>query len=294
LTLRENWGKSARATGIWHFFCRAGAPFGMASMRCSSWLYGQGVVGPADGSQARLRSLSHSPSRWRQRRPGPATTSTASTATRVIPVVTPVAAPVVIPVPAPLDVNSDMSGRSAVPISVANFLERLGQQASYGFGSALRKNPGGGAPPRHRRAVFRSWGEAYGISSTTNAQGDFAADHRQTWVAWPGSRARHARRQCRDSGTKAIPQSTFHWRCSPRGSISPRSGVTLRSTRARGHGVRGGPWIRKDQFQPGTPVSRRQRRLRRHIDGGLTELSYYWSMDQSRIVPKRRSNMCVL
>src|SRR6478609_1107162 len=27
-----------------------------------------------------------------------------------------------------------------------------------------------------------------------------------------------------------------------------------------------------------------------HIDGALTELSYYWSLDQSRIVP--RSNMC--
>ena len=59
----------------------------------------------------------------------------------------------------------------------SNFLERLGQQASYGFGSALRRNPGGGGASEATDApAFRMWGETYGISATNGAQGDFAGD----------------------------------------------------------------------------------------------------------------------
>jgi hypothetical protein len=62
------------------------------------------------------------------------------------------------------------------------FLERLGSQASSGFGRALRTNPGGGGASEATDATrFRTLGEAYGISVNTGAQADFLGDHRQTW-----------------------------------------------------------------------------------------------------------------
>jgi hypothetical protein len=62
-----------------------------------------------------------------------------------------------------------MSAGAAVTNLGSNFLERLGNQATCGFGSALRNNPGGGG------------------------------------------------------ASKAVPRSTFRWRCSRQRSISPRS-----------------------------------------------------------------------
>src|SRR5712692_1146912 len=51
--------------------------------------------------------------------------------------------PTPLPPPSPTDINSDLSGGAAVTNLGSNFLERLGNQASYGFGRALRNNPGG-------------------------------------------------------------------------------------------------------------------------------------------------------
>ena len=64
----------------------------------------------------------------------------------------------------------------------SNFLERLGGQASSGFGRTLRTNPGGGGASEASDAPrFRIWGETYGISVNTGAQADFVGDHRRTW-----------------------------------------------------------------------------------------------------------------
>ena len=85
------------------------------------------------------------------------------------------------PVPLPGSVNGAMSAGATVANLGSSFLERLGDQATSGLGSAFRSNPGGGgaseaaSPPR-----FRTWGEAYGISSSTGPQGVFAGDHRGT------------------------------------------------------------------------------------------------------------------
>ncbi len=63
------------------------------------------------------------------------------------------------PTPTPTSVNSDLSAGAAVTNLGSNFLERLGNQATNGFGRALRDNPAGGGaseatdPPR-----FRTWG----------------------------------------------------------------------------------------------------------------------------------------
>ena len=49
---------------------------------------------------------------------------------------------------------------------------------------------GGGASEATDAPRFRTWGEAYGISARTGAQGDFVGDRRQTWggVARLGAR----------------------------------------------------------------------------------------------------------
>jgi hypothetical protein len=48
------------------------------------------------------------------------------------------------PVPTSTSINSDLSAGAAVQNLGSNFLERLGNQATNGFGSASRGNPGGG------------------------------------------------------------------------------------------------------------------------------------------------------
>src|ERR1700744_6465980 len=110
--------------------------------------------------------------------------ATASAHAQVAPPPPPPPPPVVtpLPVPTPLDVNSEMSAGATVANLGSNFLERLGQQASSGFGSGLRRNPGGGGASEATDApAFRMWGELYGISATNGAQGNFDADRRQTW-----------------------------------------------------------------------------------------------------------------
>ncbi len=95
-----------------------------------------------------------------------------------------------------------MSAGAAVTNLGSNFLERLGNQATSGFGSALRNNPGGGGASEATEGPrFRTWGEAYGISARTGAQGVFVGDRRQTWGGVAGLGATPcAWRQCRRFG----------------------------------------------------------------------------------------------
>src|SRR5882757_10236135 len=97
------------------------------------------------------------------------------------------------PTPTPASINSDLSAGATVTNLGSNFLERLGNQATNGFGRASRSNPGGGgASESTDDPRFRTWEEVYGISARTNAQGDFAGDHRQTWGGVAGIGARIA------------------------------------------------------------------------------------------------------
>ena len=52
--------------------------------------------------------------------------------------------------------NSDLSVAAAVTNLGSNFLERLGNQASYGFGGALRNNPAGGGASEATRCARRT------------------------------------------------------------------------------------------------------------------------------------------
>ena len=82
-----------------------------------------------------------------------------------------------------------MSAGAAVTNLGSNFLERLGNQATYGFGSALRNNPGGGGASEATDAPrFSDLGRDLRDFGTTGAQGTFVGDQRQTWGGVAGLR----------------------------------------------------------------------------------------------------------
>jgi uncharacterized protein with beta-barrel porin domain len=171
----------------------------------------------------------------------------------------------------------------------SNFLERLGNQATSGFGSALRNNPaGGGASEATEASRFRTWGEAYGISARTDAQGGFVGDRRQTWGGVAGVGARVA------PGVNvglSVDQSQTSIDV-PLALQSARLDLTQLGFNAS---VDKGPWtwavalvhgFGKINSSRDTGFGIANAGYNAQIDGALTELSYYWSMDQSRIVPK--------
>jgi uncharacterized protein with beta-barrel porin domain len=82
--------------------------------------------------------------------------------------------------PTPTEINSEISAASQVLNLGSNFLERLGNRATNGYGFVLRNNPaGGGASEATEAPPYRGWGEVYGISVTTGPQGDFVGDRRR-------------------------------------------------------------------------------------------------------------------
>jgi uncharacterized protein with beta-barrel porin domain len=193
------------------------------------------------------------------------------------------------PTPSPTDINSDISAGATVTNLGSNFLERLGNQASSGFGSALRNNPGGGGASEATEAPrFRAWGEAYGIAARTGAQGDFVGDRRQTWGGVAGLGARVA------PGVNvgvSVDQSQTAIDV-PLALQSATLDLTQIGVNAS---VDKGPWtwaialvhgFGKINSSRDTGAGIANAGYHAHIDGALTELSYYWSLEQSRIVPK--------
>jgi uncharacterized protein with beta-barrel porin domain len=193
------------------------------------------------------------------------------------------------PVPTPTAVNSDLSAAAAVTNLGSNFLERLGSQATNGFGRASRNNPGGGgASETTDEPGFRTWEEAYGISTRTGAQGDFVGDHRQTWGGVAGFGARVA-----PGVNVGVSVDQSHTAIDvPLALQSATLDLTQFGFNAS---VDKGPWTWAVALVHGfgsinssrdTGFGIASAGYNAQIDGGLTELSYYWNMDQSRIVPK--------
>jgi uncharacterized protein with beta-barrel porin domain len=186
-------------------------------------------------------------------------------------------------------INSDLSAGSAVTNLGSNFLERLGNQATHGFGRALRNNPGGGGASEATDAPrFRAWGEAYGISARTGAQGDFVGDRRQTWGGVAGLGARIA------PGVN-IGISVDQSRTGIDVPLALQSATLDLTQLGVNASVDRGPWTWATALVHGfgkinssrdTGLGIASAGYNAHIDGALTELDYYWSMDQSRIVPK--------
>jgi uncharacterized protein with beta-barrel porin domain len=205
------------------------------------------------------------------------------------PVIVPPTVMVAPPTPSRSSDNAGMAAGATIVNLGSNFLERLGNQATHGFGNAWRSNPGGGgASEATDEPRFRTWGEAYGISATTAAQGDFAGDHRQTYGGVAGVGATIA------PGVNvgfSIDQS----RTSIDVPLALQSATLDLTQFGFNASVDKGPWTWAVALVHGlgnidssrdTGGGIANARYSGQIDGALTELSYYWSLDQSRIVPK--------
>jgi len=203
------------------------------------------------------------------------------------PTPTPIPSPT--PVPVPTTINSGLSAGAAVTNLGSNFLERLGDQATGGFGRASRSNPGGGGASEAMDApTFRTWGEAYGVSSRTGAQGEFAGDRRQTWGGVAGLGARIA------PGVN-VGFSVDQSRTAIDVPLALQSATLDLSQFGFNASVDKGPWTWAVALVHGfgkvdairdTGSGTASAGYHAQIDGALTEISYYWNTDQSRIVPK--------
>ncbi len=185
--------------------------------------------------------------------------------------------------------NSDASAGATVTNLGSNFLERLGNQATNGFGRASRSNPGGGgASESTDDPRFRTWEEVYGISARTRAQSDFVGDHRQTWGGVAGIGARVA------PGVN-VGFSVDQSRTAIDVPLALQSATLDLTQLGFNASVDKGPWtwavalvhgFGKVNSSRDTGLGIASAGYDAQIDGALTELSYYWNMDQSRIVPK--------
>lgn len=193
------------------------------------------------------------------------------------------------PTPTPSSTNYDQSaGNSAIDLG-SNFLERLGNQASGGVNRAFRTNPGGGgASVSTEDPRYRTWFEGYGISVRTDAQGDFVGDKRKTFGGVAGFGARVA------PGVNlgfSVDQSHTDIDV----PLALQS-ATLDLTQIGVNGsVDKGPWtwafavvhgFGKVHSTRDTGLGLATAGYRAAVDGALTEISYYWTRDQMRIVPK--------
>ena len=171
----------------------------------------------------------------------------------------------------------------------SSFLERLGNQATHGFGNAMRNNSGGGGASESTEAPrFRTWMEGYGISARTGAQGDFVGDRRQTFGGVAGIGARIA-----PGVNVGLSVDQSHTAIDvPLALQSATLDLTQIGVNAS---IDKGPWTWAIALVHGfgNINTRRDTGLGfatagygARIDGALTELSYYWSMDQNRVVPK--------
>ena len=171
----------------------------------------------------------------------------------------------------------------------SSFLERLGDQSSRGFARAARTNPGGGGASEDTDALrFRTWGEAYGISATNSAQGDFVGDHRRTTGGVAGVGANIA------PGVN-VGLSVDQSRTAIEIPLALQSAGLDLTQIGFNASVDKGPWTWAVALVHGfgnidssrdTGAGLARAGYTGQIDGALTEISYYWSLDQSRIVPK--------
>jgi uncharacterized protein with beta-barrel porin domain len=186
-------------------------------------------------------------------------------------------------------INSDVSSGATVANLGSSFLERLGNQATGGFNRNSRTNPGGGGASQAAEAPqFRAWGEAYGISATTGPLGLYVGDHRQTWGGVAGLGARVA------PGVN-VGFSVDQSRTSIDVPLAFQSATLDLTQLGFNASVDKGPWTWAVALVHGVGNVNSNRDTGQgfatagynaQVDGALTELSYYWTLDQSRIVPK--------
>ena len=205
------------------------------------------------------------------------------------PIPIPSASPSPTPSPTPTVINYDRSTGNAALNLGSSFLERLGNQASNGFDRSFRTNPGGGGASAESEAPrYRSWFEGYGISARTDAQGDFVGDKRKTFGGVAGFGARVA------PGVN-VGFSVDQSRTDVDVPLALQSATLDLTQLGFNASVDEGPWTWAFALVHGFGNVRSSRdtgfglataRYNAAIDGALTELSYYWTRGQGRIVPK--------
>jgi uncharacterized protein with beta-barrel porin domain len=203
------------------------------------------------------------------------------------PIPTPTPSPT--PSPTPTVINSTVSSGAALTNLGSNFLERLGNQSSNGFNRLQRTNPGGGGASESTEAPrYRTWFEGYGNFTKTGAVGDFVGDSRKTWGGVAGIGARVA------PGIN-IGFSVDQSRSAIDIPLALQSATIDLTQLGFTASVDSGPWTWASAVVHGfgNINSRRDTGLgiatagyNAKLDGVLSEISYYWTRDQGRIVPK--------
>jgi uncharacterized protein with beta-barrel porin domain len=193
------------------------------------------------------------------------------------------------PTPGITIISSEISANNAVSNLGSSFLERLGNQATNGANRIGRTNPGGGGASEAVEAPkVRAWGEAYGISSITGRQGDFAGDYRTTRGGVVGVGATFA-------PGFSVGFSVDQSRSQIEVPLAFQSATLNLTQLGANFSIDKGPWTVAGAFVHGFGQVSSQRdtgagfafaNYNAVIDGGLIELDYYWMQNQSRVVPK--------
>ena len=196
---------------------------------------------------------------------------------------------IVLPGPGLTDIDTQFASHQALFDLGSNFLRRAGDQATWGTNAVAGRNAGGGgASESTAPQTFRSWAEAYGISSHNDAQGDFVGDHRKTFggaagiaaTVLPGlnigatvdqSDTRIDLPLALQSAKLALTQFGFN------------ANYTVGAWTLAGAVVHGWGMI---DAQRDTIAGLALSHYRGRIDGAVGELSYYWGLGESRVVPK--------
>ena len=172
----------------------------------------------------------------------------------------------------------------------SSFLERLGRQATDWVFRTQRNNPGGGGASEATAEGprFRSWAELYGVYMTTSAQGPFVGDRRTTAGGVAGL------------GVTLMPGVNIGFSVDQSHTnidvpLALQSAALDLTQFGFNASVDKGPWTWAVAVVHGfgninasrdTGLGIASAGYDAQIDGVLTEIDYYWSDDQSRIVPK--------
>jgi uncharacterized protein with beta-barrel porin domain len=198
-------------------------------------------------------------------------------------------APAPTPTPGITIISSDIAAGQAVTNLGSNFLERLGNQATNGVNRIARSNPaGGGASEAAEAPKIRAWVEGYGLSSKTDAQGDFAGDRRKTYGGVAGIGATLW------AGVN-VGVSIDHSQSTIDVPLAFQSAMLDLTQIGANFSIDKGPWTLAGAVVHGVGKVNSSRDAGANfvgasynaaVDGGIVELDYYWMKDEFRIVPK--------
>jgi uncharacterized protein with beta-barrel porin domain len=188
------------------------------------------------------------------------------------------------PSPTPMMVNSDLSADATLANLGSHFLERLGNQATNGFNRMSRNNPdGGGASENAEAPRYRTWFEGYRISARNDAVGDFVGDRRQAFGGVAGIGARVA------PGFN-VGFSVDQSRTTIDVPLALQSAALNLTQLGFNASLDKGPWTWAIALVHGFGNIHSSRDTtagyNARLDGALSEISYYFDRDQSRVVPK--------